>query len=302
VLLAGLVWVSVALWPKDRADTGRRAGSDSTKGTDVPTALAEKFTNSLGMKLVLVKPGRFQMGCPTGEDGSDAEKPQHWVEMTQPFYVGVTEVTQEQYEQVIGTNPSHFTPTGKGKDYVQGMDTRRFPVENVSWDDAVEFCRRLTAREKDKGRRYRLPLEAEWEYACRGGHKYKESVPFYFLKPSPSLDGTRANFDGGHPYGVAAKTPPLLRTAPVGSYPPNALGLFDMHGNVYEWCADDQRAYHKEEIKDPAGKTNTSRHIIRGGSWGNTGKECRAAHRAERDDARGPRCWPQIGFRVVCLP
>jgi formylglycine-generating enzyme required for sulfatase activity len=140
------------------------------------------------------------------------------------------------YEKVMGSNPSYFSAKGGGKDNVRGMDTRAFPVETVSWDEAVEFSRRLAAlaEEARSGRSYRLPTEAEWEYSCRGGaSSYQVFNPF-----GNSLSPTQANFDGNYPYGGAGKGAYLERTCKVGSYPANGFGLYDMHGNVWEWCAD----------------------------------------------------------------
>ena len=259
------------MWPKGPGDAGRR------------TELAEKIVNTLGMKLVLVKPGRFQMGCPQGENGGVDEKPQHGVEITQPFYLGIHEVTQEQYEKVTNKTPSWFSSTGAGKDKVQGLDTRHFPVETVSVAEAEEFCRLLSQRERDQGREYRLPTEAEWEYACRGGHKYERSAPFYFREPTFSLDATQANFNGKSPFGGAKEGEYRGRTVSVGSFEPNALGLFDMHGNVWEWCADDRRTYQKDDIKDPVGSKNGNSRFLRGGSWVNNGSNCRAAYRYHND-------------------
>src|SRR5262249_10388969 len=132
-------------------------------------------------------------------------------------------------------NPSAFSAKGERKDRVKGMDTRRFPVESVSWYDAVEFCRRLSEKpeELQAGRVYRLPTEAEWEYACR--ELGRSSCYSYFCA---RLSSPQANFQGNQPLGCAPKGPLLQRTSRVGSYPPNALGLYDMHGNVREWCAD----------------------------------------------------------------
>src|SRR5262249_11502444 len=149
-----------------------------------------------------------------------------------PYYLGAFEVTQEQYQAVMGKAPSHFSRQGPGKLYVQMIaddDLKRFPVENVTWEEAVTFCRKLSAlpEEKRLGRAYRLPTEAEWEHACRAGAS--ASLPFHF---GSQVSSTEANFFGGEPYGGAAKGPYLSRTAPVGSYKPNAWGLYDMHGNV----------------------------------------------------------------------
>jgi uncharacterized protein (TIGR02996 family) len=241
--------------------------------------------NSLGMRFVLVSPGRFLMGSPeTEEERTDDEGPQHAVEITRPFLLGVHAVTQEEYERVMGSNPSHFAPTGKEASKVKKLDTKRFPVENVSWDDATGFCGRLSelAEEKAAARTYRLPTEAEWEYACRGGRLFKHlSTPFYFLEPTLALDAALANFDGNYPYGGGKKGRYVELPSPVGSYPANPLGLFDMHGNVWEWCADwfDENYYNQSERQDPQGPANGTGRVLRGGSWIFDGVSCRAACR-----------------------
>src|SRR5262249_44502238 len=158
------------------------------------------------------------------------EGPQHEVEITGPFLLGVHPVTQEEYERVTGSNPSWFAATGQGASEVEKIDTKRFPVESVSWDDAVAFCERLSElpEEVAAGRSYRLPTEAEWEYACRGGRLFQHlSAPFYFTLPTFALDATLANFDGNYPYGSDKKGPYLRRPTPVGSYLANPLGLHD---------------------------------------------------------------------------
>src|SRR5262249_21135881 len=137
-----------------------------TTASDRPPALV----NSIGMKLVLIPPGEFEMGSADSDSlAREDEKPRHRVRITKPFYLGANEVTQGEYEKVMGTNPSFFSRTGPGKDRVKGLDPARFPVEQVSWHEATEFCRRLSgvAEEKAAGHIYRLPTEAEWEYASR---------------------------------------------------------------------------------------------------------------------------------------
>jgi formylglycine-generating enzyme required for sulfatase activity/serine/threonine protein kinase len=261
--------------------------------------LPETITNSIGMKFVLVKPGKFLMGSPPSEDGHDNTEHQHEVEITQSFYMGVYLVTQEQYESVMGHNPSFFSAAGGGKDSVKGMDTRQFPVDKVSWLDAVEFCRWLSERpeEKSKGRTYRLPTEAEWEYACRGGPSIKNpSPPFHF---GGSLSSTQANFAGGAPYGGASHGPFLKRTSKVGSYPGNPLGLYDFHGNVLQWCADwyDPEYYKKRSpTKDPQGPETGQHRVMRGGFWYGHAIQCRAAIRFNHNPSAR---YNYFGFRLV---
>jgi uncharacterized protein (TIGR02996 family) len=227
------------------------------------------WANSLGMTFALIPAGKFLMGSPKSEEGRfDDEGPQHEVAITQPFSLGVHPVTQGQYKKVMGKNPSYFTrKNGGGANH---------PVEQVSWEDAVEFCRQLSARPEEMaaGRTYRLATEAEWEYSCRGGAN--SSMPFTF---GDSLSSTQANFDGNHPYGGAAEGPYLERTTPVGSYKPNAFGLFDMHGNVWEWCLDWFAPYTRKDLKDPTGPTTGDLRVLRGGSWNYFGSYCRAAYR-----------------------
>jgi formylglycine-generating enzyme required for sulfatase activity len=253
-----------------------------------PAALAKEITNSIGMKLVLIPAGKFLMGSPPDEKDRRDDEEQHEVEITKPFYLGVYEVTQRQYEQVMRTNPSRFKKeNGGGPDH---------PVENVSWQDAQDFCPKLSALEKERAakRVYRLPTEAEWEYSCRGGAR--ENTPFHFGK---SLSSIQANFDGNYPYGDAPKGPYLQKTSPGGSYQPNGFGLFDMHGNVREWCADWYGPYDKQDKKDPQGPKTGDRRVLRGGSWYYYGRDCRAAYRDWLDPADR---YGLIGFRVVCVP
>jgi formylglycine-generating enzyme required for sulfatase activity len=260
----------------------------------------KSVTNSIGMKLVLIPAGTFRMGSPLQEKERRANEAQRDVVIPKPFYLGIHEVTQRQFERVMGFNPSYFSahPTGKkgsayetwskpggGKDKVQNLgSTNDFPVENVSWHEAVEFCRKLSSlpAEQKEGRLYRLPGEAEWEYACRAGAGSYQVFHF-----GNSLSSQQANFRGTSPYGESAKGPWLERTCKVGSYQPNAFSLFDMHGNVWEWCAN---RYEFEGSSDFR--------VRRGGSWGEGGDQCRSAIRLRRapDDHR----W-NLGFRVALV-
>ncbi|QDT22063.1 SUMF1/EgtB/PvdO family nonheme iron enzyme [Gimesia chilikensis] len=254
-----------------------------------------QITNSIGMQLTLIPPGEFTMGSPTTEaERQDFETP-HRVTLTRPFYLGTYEVTQAEYQTIMGENPSWFSANGKGKDKVAGKKTERFPVEFTNWEDAQRFCRKLSDRE---GKTYRLPTEAEWEYACRAG---TTSAFHYGIIDN----GQAANTHGDVPYGTNSKGPALGRTTEVGSYAPNAFGLHDMHGNVFEWCADwfvlqlyKQRAG-KVTVdplvskRTPAAKTR----VLRGGSWTKgKGIHARAAlRRGNLPDWKGQN----IGFRVV---
>jgi formylglycine-generating enzyme required for sulfatase activity len=261
------------------------AGPETPPGRESPKP-GQEVTNSVGMKLRLIPAGTFRMGSPATElDRSDDEVPPHDVAITRPFFMGVYEVTQREYEAVMGYNPARFSAVnGGGPDH---------PVEQVSWEDADAFCRRLSDKQAEKlaGRVYRLPTEAEWEYACRAG----TSTPFHF---GSTLSSAQANFDGNFPYGGTRVGTYAERTAKVGSYAPNAFGLYDMHGNVWEWCSDryDANYYRTSSKNDPAGPPDGGRRVHRGGSWYSKGRKCRSAYRehGQPDDR-----YDNIGFRVV---
>jgi formylglycine-generating enzyme required for sulfatase activity/tRNA A-37 threonylcarbamoyl transferase component Bud32 len=258
-----------------------------------PREADKVFTNSIGMKLVQVPAGSFLMGSPPGEEGRAADEgPQHRVTFDRPFYLGAFEVTQGEYEKVSGVNPSHFATTGEGRKQVEGRDTSRYPVETVSWEDARAFCRALSARpgEKVAGRTYRLPREAEWEYACRAGTE----GPFHY---GGVLSCVLANFDGNRPYGGAPKGVSRQNTVPVGMFPPNGFGLFDMHGNVWEWCEDWYERYADKLSHNLKEHRRDDDRVLRGGAWNFAAAECRSARRSARAPTlRGP----YYGFRVLC--
>jgi len=244
-------------------------------------------SKSTGMQLTLIPAGTFVMGSPVTESGRGwSEGPQHTVQISRPFYIGVYEVTQAEYEGVMGRNPSQFTKNGEGGRAVDGLETSRFPVEEVSWNDAREFCGKLSVLE---GATYRLPTEAEWEYACRG----KTTTPFHF---GSSLNGDKANVNGNYPYGTTTKGPSLGRTTMVGAYPKNPFGLFDMHGNVWEWCEDWYDEYSQATSKDPQGPSTGKFRVIRGGGWDIEPVNCRATDRNEDPQTY---LYISIGFRVV---
>jgi uncharacterized protein (TIGR02996 family) len=254
--------------------------------------------NSIGMRFALIPPGTFLMGSPTKEKvRNEDEGPQHEVQISRHFYLGVVPVTQTQYQQVTRGKPSYFRPGGGGKEQVQGLDTADFPVENVSWEDALAFCQKLSekAEEKRERRVYILPSEAQWEYGCRGGAP--SSNPFHY---GPSLCSTQANFDGNYPSGGGAEGPYLERPTPVGSYQPNAFGLYDMHGNVWEWCQDwyAEDYYAGSPGKDPPGPATGEHRVLRGGSWDDFAGYCRSACRGRLEP--GVRDF-NVGFRVACL-
>jgi formylglycine-generating enzyme required for sulfatase activity len=266
-----------------------------------------EFTNSVGMKFVRVRAGRFMMGSPQTEAGSQTEeRPQHQVTMTKDYYVGVHEVTQKQYEAVMGKNTSDFRKGGAQANSVQGMDTGDFPADSVTFEDALAFVDKLNALSGEKRFRvkYRLPTEAEWEYACRGGHKIAQmgksaELPFHFRKPSASLGFGQANFDSNSPYNGGKAGQPLNRPCKVGSYESNPLGIHDMHGNVWEWCSDwwSTTVYGEKDRKDPKGPASGSQRTLRGGAYGNNGDTCRAARRLGYNGRSS-----YVGFRVACSP
>jgi formylglycine-generating enzyme required for sulfatase activity/serine/threonine protein kinase len=266
-----------------------------------------EMTNSIGMKLVLIPPGEFIMGSPKElieeelkaagrgmyRDRLPAEGPQHRVRITKPFYLGTYLVTQGEYQRVMGVNPSEFSATGKRKDKVAGQETKRFPVENVSWDDAVEFCRKLSEMpdEKAAGRWYRLPSEAQWEYACRAGSTGRYSFSFGGIGISKESEEQKL-FD----YGWCAKNSGGVIHA-LGLKRASAWGLYDMHGNVWEWCQDwfdDKGYYAKSPTDDPAGPPEGGYRVVRGGSWNSGAGDCRSALRYVVSEDR----LDQLGFRV----
>jgi formylglycine-generating enzyme required for sulfatase activity len=251
--------------------------------------------NSIGMRLASIPQGEFLMGSPEEEDGRDDDEVQRRVLISRPFSMSVHEVTQAQYERVMGTNPSYFSPTGKGARTVAELDASRLPVDWVSWQEATEFCRRLSLlpAEQQAGRSYRLPTEAEWEYACRAG----TTTPFHF---GSQLNGHQANCDGEQPYGTKEAGPCLFRPSTVGSYPANAFGLHDMHGNVCEWCMDlYDRGGAPPAASHSDSPSSTIDRVYRGGHWSESGGNCRSANRYPAVHGERAAC---LGFRVVAVP
>jgi formylglycine-generating enzyme required for sulfatase activity len=237
------------------------------------------FTNSLGMEFVLVPRGKSWLGGGAVQAGNKE------VEIKEDFYLGKYEVTQEEWGKVMAATPSHFSRAGAGKDAVKDIpdaELKRFPVEMVSWDDAQLFLRQLNQQDRQEGWVYRLPTQVEWEYACRGGPmgaRLLGGFDFYCEKPTNQLEPQQANIIGNG------------RTCKVGSYPPNRLGLYDMHGNVWEWCDDPF---------DPEDPAVASLRAIRGGCYVDVASDnCRAADRHATPPSLRSRLF---GLRVARVP
>ncbi len=234
------------------------------------------------------------MGSPKGEPDRSSDEGPVPVTLSQGFWLGTYEVTQGQWRTVMGSNPSGFSALGSRSLKVQKMATDRFPVENISWNDADAFCRKLTNQERQAGRlpagwEYRLPTEGQWEYGCRAG-----TVTATVF--GDKLSSRQANFNGNYPYNGADKGPDLTRTANVGSNAGNAWGLQDMHGNVFELCRD----WHQASLPggtDPEVSSVADR-VLRGGSWIYFGWVCRSAYRQRDGFGRGFR-EEADGFRVA---
>ena len=244
-----------------------------TKPQTDPNAPKEKAVdmgNGITMEFVLIPAGEFDMGSPSTErDRDNDEGPVHRIKISRPFYMGKYEVTQQQYYVVAKSKPSKFKQEGR-------------PVENVSWDQADRFCRKLS---KIKGGSYRLPTEAEWEYACRAGSQDR----FYF-----GDDLTYSQIEQYAWYSENSDSATHL----VGEKKPNSFGLYDMHGNVWEWCGDWYAAdYYRHSITvDPHGPYNGKSRVFRGGGWFHRARYCRSASRSS--------CEPvyirnYVGFRIV---
>jgi formylglycine-generating enzyme required for sulfatase activity len=239
---------------------------------------AEDLGNSVTLEMVQIPGGTFTMGSPEGEAQRYTDEiPQHQVTVPS-FFMGKYPVTQEQYRAIMGTNPANF----------QG---ERRPVEQVSWDDAVVFCQKLSEK---TGRNYRLPSEAEWEYACRAG----TTTPFYF---GETITTDLVHYNGNYPYGAAPKGQYRPETTNVGIFPPNAFGLCDMCGNVWEWCRDVYNDnYEGAPIDGSAwliGKDNNKR-LLRGGSWYKNASDCRCSNRFRLARANRVKV---VSFRVVAV-
>ncbi len=255
----------------------------------------DDIVNSLGMKFVLVPRGNFRMGSPDEEEFRGDDEFQHQIQIARSFYLGACEVTQKHFEQVMKANPSFFCATGEGRIKVTPKQSPMYPVEGVTWHQAHEFCAKLSAREDEVARKftYRLPTEAEWEYACRAG----TTAPLFFGDHVSSHD---ANFNGVAPLGKGRMGPFVRATWTIGGYKANAFGLFDMHGNVAEWCADwhQDDFYRKSPKADPTGPATGDEKVVRGGGWTNTARACRSAARFHLPPDHSSY---NVGFRVVLI-
>jgi len=256
-------------WLRKAADQGNAGAKSEMQMRRTTGGEQREFEIASGVKMVLcwIPAGKFTMGSPVGEDGRGEDETPHQVTLTKAFWLGRTEVTQGQWQAVMGSSPSHF----KGKD---------LPVEAVSWNDASDFCKKLNAKGLlPTGWRWTLPTEAQWEYACRAG----------------TTGGYAGTLDAMAWYYSNSGS----KTHPVGTKQANAWGLADMHGNVWEWCADWSGDYPKDAVTDPAGPNNGSSRVARGGSWDNDGSYCRSAYcRRNTPDYR----YNHTGFRVAAVP
>jgi formylglycine-generating enzyme required for sulfatase activity len=315
---AALLVVSLTTWLVLHGG-GKQAETNST-GKDF-TPPPPELRNTIGMQFVRIEPGTFLMGSPDGtnppgvpaEEGRNEAETPHRVKLTKRYYLGAHLVTQEQWEQVMGKDANHSGFKGKDDD-----EKKKLPVDSVTWFDCVEFCIKLSEKEKRKphyrltsvlrnedgsikaaevellagGTGYRLPTEAEWEYACRAG----TGTPFWW---GNTITPAQANYDCRSAYGKDGKKYEdsyRPRTTPVGKFKPNDWGLYDMHGNLLQWCQDWYgKDYHKEsDKKDPQGPNSGTLRVLRGGSWFNFPRYCRAAYRsgfapANRQDSFGCR-------------
>jgi formylglycine-generating enzyme required for sulfatase activity len=253
------------------------------------------------LKLVAIPSGEFIMGSPEHEpEHYSSESPQHQVKVS-PFFISQYPVTQAQWRSVAAL-PRQERDLDPAPSDFKGEDR---PVEQVSWHEAVEFCARLSAH---TGRTYRLPTEAEWEYACRSVNSEQLSVtsasisdpaypPFYF---GETLTGELANYKASNTYAGEPEGKYRGETTPVGQFPPNAFGLYDLHGNVWEWCLDHWHDNYEGAPADGSAwltEDDDVNRVLRGGSWFNIPSNCRSAYR--HDDDPGSR-FGAIGFRVVC--
>jgi formylglycine-generating enzyme required for sulfatase activity len=272
--ISTVVLVVVAALGSLAVATAAEPKEADSKAKSPPKELTVDLGKGVKLEIVLIPAGEFMMGSPDSEeDAFPFEKPQHRVRITKPFYLGKYLVTQEQWEAVMGNSPSHFNGP-------------KNPVETVSWDDCQEFFKNLNTQSAAVGGKFQLPSEAQWEYACQAGSKTKN----YF-----GDDETRL---GDYAWYVKNSDD---KTHPVGKKKPNAWGLYDMHGNVWEWCQDWWKVgYDKDSpVGDPTGAATGARRVARGGGWYSPARYCRSAYRP--GFLPGGRGY-DVGFRVSLVP
>ncbi|ANV86778.1 MULTISPECIES: bifunctional serine/threonine-protein kinase/formylglycine-generating enzyme family protein [Cyanophyceae] len=269
--------------------------SSARNQPSMPSSFVEDLGNGVKLEMILIPAGSFMMGTPYDEitklckeykvDYFKRERPQHHVKIKKPFYMGKFLVTQGQWQAVMGNNPSYFN------------DGDNYPVDSVSWNDCQKFIEEINKKTR---KTYRLPSEAEWEYACRAGTK----TAFYF---GNTISTDQANYDGNYFYGKGKTGVYRRKTTAVGSFPANAFGLYDMHGNLWEWCADPWHDSYMEKSKRVSENGNATwpsiyerLRILRGGSLNNSPRFCRSAYRF-RVNLNGSYGGVWVGCRVVCV-
>jgi sulfatase modifying factor 1 len=277
-------------------------------------------SDSLGLDMCVIEAGEFEVGSPASEIGRRADESKHLVHIATPFLLGTCEVTQEEYQRVTKLNPSWFQATEGGRAQVAGQDTSRFPVERTTWYDAIQFCNLLSQQDgfaayygmtdvKREGEAiksarvtvagsngYRLPTEAEWEFACRAGMTTR--YHFGAMTKADKLNCKPLKSVG---YGTTYQWKDLARTTKVGTYPANGFGLYDMHGNVSEWCWDwyDKDYYGRSPRDNPTGPLGGTHRTLRGGAWLFTEESCRSASRFFHAPHESK---DYAGFRVARTP
>ncbi|MFA5293873.1 MAG: formylglycine-generating enzyme family protein [Phycisphaerae bacterium] len=243
---------------------------------NVPVTTSVLLGNGVTMELVLIPAGEFYMGSPSKEAlRESSEGPVHQVKISKPFYMGKYEVTQLQYNALMGYKKFKFRGDA-------------MPAENVNWYEVNSFIGVLC---KDYGYKFHLPSEAQWEYACRAG----TTTPFY---TGETISSEQANYNSAYIYGKGRNGINPKMTSPVGKYPPNPFGLYDMHGNVWEWCSDFYMPdyYKKGKFTDPQGPATAGGHVIRGGSWRDKPERLRSASRSGKGEGADKK---YLGFRVA---
>ena len=228
-----------------------------------------------GMEFIWIEPGNFNMGSPDNESGRDDDETLHSVKLTQGYWLAKYEITQGQWEKVMGNNPSAFKSCGNN-----------CPAEQISWDDVQQFIKKINTQGNGK---FRLPTEAEWEYAARAGTR----TPFSF---GNNITPKQVNYDGNYPYGDKTKRLYRSKTVPIGSLPENKWGLHEMHGNVHEWVQDRYQNYPTGTTINPTGPSSGSFRVYRGGSWYGTSWSCRSA---DRDAYSTDNRHSSIGARLL---